>query len=88
MLAQVRQVGSSTIVRIVKQVAKQVAEQVLEQVQFVKRFAGVNMLVTVDYTYISVIESCSSRCQRGFRLTQSLSSMLYLPVTTLALQSY
>ncbi len=61
MFVQARQVGSSTIVRIVKQVAEQVAEQVLEQVQFAKGFAGVDILVAVNYAYISVIESCSSR---------------------------
>ncbi len=61
MFVQARQVGSSTVVRIIKQVAKQVAKQVVEQVQFVKRFAEVDMLVAVNYIYISVIESCSSR---------------------------
>ncbi len=44
------------------------------------------MLVAVDYAYISAIESCSSRYQRGFRLAQFLSNMLYLPVTILVLQ--
>ncbi len=44
------------------------------------------MLVAVNYVYISVIESCSSCYQRGFRLAQFLSNMLYLPMTILVLQ--